>query len=156
MHVELATREGADLTPFLVLKAQVTAAKQAVQRTAVVCAELVGGPSDRLDEILVRQIDTPEKFLRFLLLLLGLGDFSLPEAATDAAGIFGNWGPADRVGIFELIVRALAVDPTAIDRLDEIVRRLSSHKGGPDVLPLGWPQLWATVIEARGLLVSKS
>jgi hypothetical protein len=134
-----------------------TAAKQAVQRTVVVCAELIGGPSDRLDEILVRQIDTPEKFLRFLLLLLGLGEFSRPESATDAAGIFaGHWAQADHLGIFELLVRALAIDPTAIDRLDEIVRRLSAHMGGPDVLPLGWPQLWATVVQARKLLLSKS
>ncbi len=153
LRVELPMREGADLTPFLLLKAQMTVAQQAVQRTAVVCAELIGGPSDRLDEILVRQIDTPEKFLRFLLLLLGLGEFSLPETATNPASTFpGNWGQADRLGIFELLVRALAIDPTAIDRLDEIVRRLSSHKGGPDVLPRGWSELWVTVVEARRLL----
>jgi hypothetical protein len=157
LRVGLSIQDGADLTPFLLLKAHMTAAKQTVQRTAVVCAELIGGPSDRLDEILVRQIDTPEKFLRFLALLLGLGEFSLPETTSDSAGIFAsNWGQADRLGIFELLVRALAVDPTAIDRLDEIVRRLSAHKGGPDVLPLGWTQLWATVVQARKLLLSKS
>jgi hypothetical protein len=134
-----------------------TAAKQSVQRTAVVSAELIGGPADRLDEILVRQIDTPDKFLRFLLLLLGLGEFSLPPTASDSTSISaGMWGQADRLGIFELLVRALAVDPTAIDRLEDIVQRLSSHKGGPDVLPPGWPQLWATVVQARKLLVGKS
>jgi len=156
VRVELPIRDGADLTPFLILRAQITVDKHAVERTAVVCAELIGGPSDRLDEILVRQIDTPEKFLRFLLLLLGLGELSLPTATDSAGTVAGNWGQADRLGIFELLVRALAIDPTAIDRLDEIVRRLSAHKGGTDVLPLGWSQLWATVIQARKLLLRKS
>ena len=40
--------------------------------STVVLALLIGDPAGRLDEVLARQVDTPEKFLRFLALLLGL------------------------------------------------------------------------------------
>jgi len=153
--VELVARDGADLTPFLLFKVRTTIGKQALQRSAVVVADLIGGPADRLDDILVRQLDTPEKFLQFLLLLLGLGELTLPQDGDPAKDFGGQWRQAGRLGLFELLVRALAIDATAIDRLDEIVQRLSKTSAGSTVLPKGWTDLWTTVVQARGLLPSK-
>ena len=42
-------------------------------RSTVVLASLSGDPHGRHDELLARQIDTPEKFLRLLALMLSLG-----------------------------------------------------------------------------------
>ena len=42
-----------------------------LERSTVVCSRLEGSPDDRFRQILARQIDTPEKFLRLLALLIG-------------------------------------------------------------------------------------
>jgi hypothetical protein len=152
-RVDLAARAAVELTPFLLLSASNRVGGRLIERSAVVQAQLVGGPTDRLEEILTRQIDTPEKFLRLLLLLLGLGTTPIPAAhpthtATEASG----WAQGASVGVFELLVRALAVNPAAIDRLAGIVERLSGHDQGQQVLPPGWAEVWATVAAARQLL----
>jgi hypothetical protein len=152
-RVELAARAAVELTPFLLLSASTRVAGRLIDRSAVVQAQLVGGPSDRLEEILVRQIDTPEKFLRLLLLLLGLGTTPMALAHLTPTGTAGgDWNQGAPLGVFELLVRALAVNPAAIDRLAGIVERLSRHDQGPQVLPPGWTEVWATVAAARQLL----
>ena len=62
--------EMVDVTPFLVVR--VTDAR-GESRATVVLAALTGDPPGRHDELLARQIDTPEKFLRLLALMLSLG-----------------------------------------------------------------------------------
>jgi hypothetical protein len=157
LDVSLNPRPGTELTPFLLLTARASVAGRSLERSTVVRAALVGGPSDRLDEILVRQIDTPEKFLRLLFLLLGFGHGAPGvELGTGLeTGDGGAWHQADASGIFEVLVRALAIDPSSIDRLDEIVSRLGERPEGRDVLPAGWGDMWSTVREARGALVTK-
>lgn len=59
VRVELGPREAVELTPFLLLAASRATGGTTIQRAAVVRAQLIGGPADRLDEILTRQIDTP-------------------------------------------------------------------------------------------------
>ena len=149
--VELAPREAVELTPFLVLLARGALGTRQIERSTVVKAEMEGGPADRLDEILARQIDSPEKFLRFLLLLLGLGDANVVTSALRPTGHAGMWADGAAVGIFELLVRGLAADPGAIDRLDDVTRRLSARPDGADILPAGWADLWPIFIEARRL-----
>lgn len=64
----------------------------------------------------------------------------------------GDWWHGTPAGVFELLVRALAVNPTAIDRLASIVDRLAQRDQGRQVLPPGWHELWSTVAAARQLL----
>jgi hypothetical protein len=65
-----------EVTPFVVLTAR---HHRGEQMRTVVCAQLVGDPAGRFDEVIACQVNTPEKFLRFLALLLGLaGDTSAP------------------------------------------------------------------------------
>ena len=156
VHVEMRPRDGYDLTPFLVLRARGSVNGREVERATVVCATLEGGPGDRLDEVLVRQLDSPEKFLQFLLLLLGFGEIGAvrPTASSPGAGA-GRW-QASASGVFELLVRGLVTDPTSIDHLDEIVRRLTARESGRAVLPEGWDGLWAAVVEARRIVGLRS
>jgi hypothetical protein len=155
VHAPLAPREAADLTPFLVLTIQARVKGRQVERSTVVTAQMVGAPADRLDEILARQIDSPEKFLRFLLLLLGLRDASMAAQGLPA-GLGGKWMDGSAVGVFELLVRGLAADPSAIDRLDDLVRRLTAREDGEVVLPAGWTALWPTFVKARRLVGGSS
>jgi len=150
---EFAPMAGADITPFMTLTCVGRGDGSEVEKQMVVRAELVGGPRERLDEILVRQIDTPEKFLRLLDLLLGLGGALVPVSMTGAHAPDGNWGNAGLgPGLLELVARSLAERPEALDALESVVARLSSTERGRAILPLGWNQLWESMLGARILM----
>ena len=111
---------------------------------------LVNDPAGRLDEVLARQVNTPDKFLRFLALLLGLGNphlLAMLAANGTPAGGHANVGPAP--GAFELILRALADRPQALTDLGRLVRRLQTTEAGRGVLPDGFGSLWQVVEEAQ-------
>lgn len=139
----------ADITRFVVIRVRTHSGMEA---GTVLVADLTGEPHDRLDRILARQIDTPEKFLRFLYLLLSLGDpylLALLERTSDDwnSGFDGPLG--DGPGVLELTLRALAERPAALEDLDRLVRRLQATDEGRDVLPEGFDRLWSAVSEAR-------
>lgn len=152
VRVQIAPRDAADLTPFLVLAIRGDVKGKSVQRSTVVAAEMRGGPTDRLEEILARQIDSPEKFLRLLLLLLGLGDAARMTQLLKSTGQGGRWLDWTTAGIFELLVRGLAADGAAFDTLDDIVHRLTAREDGASILPVGWGGLWPTFVKARRLI----
>ncbi len=136
-----------EVTPFLLARVSTTAPDGTpLTRSTVVRAHLVNDPDDRLDEILARHVDTPEKFLRFLLLLLGLSDGALflgDGTAGEGAGWSGSGGSN---GLFELLVRAATDKPEVVDDLQRIVTRLRATERGRQALPDGFDDLW-TVIE---------
>jgi hypothetical protein len=152
VQVQIAPRDSADLTPFLLLAIRGDVKGTSVERSTVVAAEMRGGPADRLEEILARQIDSPEKFLRLLLVLLGLGDAARMAQLFQAPGQGGRWLDGMTSGIFEVLVRGLAADAAAFDRLDDIVRRLTAREDGASILPAGWDALWPTFVKARRLI----
>ncbi len=140
----------ADVTPFLVLRAQKTAGNLVVERATVVRATLVNDPPGRLDEVIARQVDTPEKFLRFLALLLGLGETpSFPPPGSDSGGSSSSWFPGASTGVFELLVRSVVDHPRAIGDLDRLITRLEATERGREILPPGFTELWAITREAR-------
>lgn len=121
--------------------------------TCVVRAELRGDPGGRLDEILASQIDTPEKFLHFLALLLGLGEAHPFAALASGDAIGGNAnGLAPSPQVFEIVVRALARSPESIDDLDRLVQRMLATRNGTAVLPGGFAEFWEVVIASRNQL----
>lgn len=135
-----------DITPFLVFT---VAAPSGHRGSTVVRGLLVGDPAERRDEILARQVDTPEKFLRFLTLLLGLGELPVGarEAGSDGLGSRSRFGPAP--GVLELALRALAQQPQALDDLDRLVERLLATAAGRQLLPTGFTDLWPVIMAAR-------
>lgn len=137
----------ADITPFLVL----TAEWQGLTEATVIPARLVGDPEDRLDAVLARQVDSPEKFMRFLLLILGLSGVGDGIGAGKGAG-GGSWLSSGSAAVFELLARALADNPRSLDDLDRIVERLSRTESGLAVMPEGFMSLWSTVLDAKRLL----
>ncbi|AEB44260.1 phospholipase D family protein [Micromonospora maris] len=133
----------ADLTPFIVITAEDTTGRE----QTVVLATLIGDPAHRLDHVLAQQIDTPEKFLRFLLLILGLGT----EAAAAVGGGTGGSGAwrAGGAGILELLLNALADRPDQLDDLARLVTRIEASGDSGRLLPAGFPALWRVITAAR-------
>jgi hypothetical protein len=139
-----------DLTPFVVITAS---DRRGEKLSTVVCAQLVGDPAGRFDEVIARQVDTPEKFLRFLALLLGLaGDATavLGEGSGD-----GTWVTRGGPGILELLLRGLVDRPAQLDDLSRLVERLNSTEQGRKVLPDGFAELWQIIDTVRRELASE-
>jgi hypothetical protein len=118
----------------------------------MVRARLLGDPDGRLDEILAEQIATPDRFLKFVLLLLGFAGSS--ALAGLAAGGGGYWNGTGS-GLFELMVNALADRPDALDDLRRLVRRLLGTERGRAVLPEGFEELWSAVQAAHEALTEE-
>jgi hypothetical protein len=137
----------ADVSPFLILRATLGQ----LSRSTVVRGELVDDPPDRLDAVLARQVDTAEKLLRFLLLVLGFGGVDMPAAAAGNGDHTGSWG-SGTTGLLELFVRSLAQRPAALDDIDRLINRLEATEAGRAILPDGFTSVWATVRSARAAL----
>ncbi len=142
--------ELADVSAFLVLR---ITSPQGLAGGAVIPAMLLGDPAARFDEILARQLDTPDKFLQFLRMLLSLNDPSTPGwmlGEGDGGGSFGS----SAGGILESILRAMAVNPLALDDLDALILNLQRDPERRHVLPVGLAELWPTIRAARDILTA--
>ncbi|MBQ1053443.1 phospholipase D family protein [Micromonospora sp. C32] len=132
-----------DITPFVI----VTAEDSTGREQAVVLATLVGDPEHRLDHVIAEQIDTPEKFLRFLLLMLGLGTEAAAAVSGGADGA-GAWRTGG-TGIFELLLNALVDRPEQLNDLARLVSRIEASGSSKRLLPPGFAELWKVITEAR-------
>ncbi|MEV1073912.1 phospholipase D family protein [Micromonospora parva] len=132
-----------DITPFIIVSAENGSGRE----QAVVLATLVGDPLHRLDHVIAQQIDTPEKFLRFLLLMLGLGTdaAALVSGGAEAGGAWRTSG----TGIFELLLNALVDRPQQLDDLARLVSRIEASGDGKRLLPPGFTELWQVVTQAQ-------
>ncbi|MDQ6613356.1 MAG: phospholipase D family protein [Actinomycetota bacterium] len=148
----LQPRPSVEVTPFLVISGSSTTKGAKAERRILVCAALIDAPPGRADEILIRQIDTPEKFFQLLALLLGFGAAPTPPPGGTADGGAGSWAAMSATGIFELLVRGLAAQPEGIDRLAAIIDGLRASDLAAKILPAGWDDLWAAVNGARQLI----
>ena len=149
---ELPPREIADVTPFLRLTARRTVKGVVVERSAVICSRLDGAPDERFQEILARQVDTPEKFLRLLALLMGFASGSGGDIAAAGDGP-GSWSAGTGHGVLELLARALSETPKSIDHLAAIVEHLRRLPNASVILPTGWDDVWLPALEARRMML---
>ena len=148
IDVELPPRELADITPFLQLVARRTVEGKELERSAVICSRLEGAPDERFQEILARQIDTPEKFLRLLALLIGFASRAGGDVAVTGDRP-ASWSAGAGQGVLELLARALSERPESIDHLEAIVEHLRRSPSGRAVLPQGWDDVWLPALQAR-------
>ena len=149
VEIDLPPREIADVTAFLQLTARRTEEGKVVERSTVICSQLDGEPDDRYHEIFARQIDTPEKFMRLLALLMGFAAGNVVGNVSGEGSWGGNWSTGTGQGVLELLARALSENPESIDHLATIVEHLRGSSNGTAVLPPGWDDVWIPALEAR-------
>ena len=152
--LKLSPRALADVTPFLLLTARRRFEEEVLERSTVVCSLLEGAPDDRFQEILARQIDTPEKFLRFLSLLIGFASGYIGDNITAGAGA-ASWGVGPGQGVLELLARAISERPESIDHLASVVEYIRRGPNAEAILPPAWDGVWLPVLEARRAMVEE-
>ena len=146
--LEFSPRDLADVTPFLQLTARRTVEGEEVARSTVICSILEGAPDVRFQEIMARQIDTTEKFLQLLALLIGFATGSSGDITAAGDGS-ASWSTGAEQGFLELLARALSERPESIDHLASIVEYLRKPVNGSVILPPGWDDVWLPALEAR-------
>lgn len=145
----------ADITPFVVVRIELRAGEDSVSGGTVLRARLVGDPPARYDAVIARQVDSPAKFLRFLLLMLSLAGGAVPPwlrsavASEDDADSGDGYRRLLDAGVFEAVSRALVANVGAIDDLDRLVTRLRATPEGQATMPSGFEALWTSVVQAR-------
>ncbi|MEO8527542.1 MAG: phospholipase D family protein [Pseudolysinimonas sp.] len=138
-----------DVTPFLVIRVR---DERGEERSTVARAELVGDIPHRRDAVLARQIDSPQKFLQFLLLLLSLGGEDAGRSLLGSGTGIGDW-TGEGGGVFEALVKAVGARSNALEDLARLIERLRSSNSS--VLPAGFDELWASVWGAHLVLTKQ-
>jgi hypothetical protein len=151
VDVDFVASDLADVSAFLRLTISAAGDSADESVSAIVRGELRGVPATRQQDVIVRLIDTPEKLLRFLQLLLALGQKEAVNLSDMlVGGVSGNsaWVIGDR-GVLESLVEALARDPEALVRLAPVIQRIIETGDRHKVLPDGWHDLWSAITLAR-------
>lgn len=137
----------ADVTPFLVLTLEDPVAK--LVKSTVIQGSLRTDPAGRIEEIIARQLDDPEKLRQFLLLFL------TPEDAPPGSGMGAGWfagasfGAGSGAGLYEALVGALsgADAPMMFAELEVVMNRLLELRADdPEVQQLH--ALWTAAVES--------
>ena len=141
----------ADVTPFIEFIAR--HADGATRRTLAL-ARLEGDPPDRAQAIIAEQLTDREAFVHLLRLMLELTRSGLEGSwVFDQRGQFAGGGvdPGSGTGLFEALLRAVAVGHEGLDEVSKLIDFLSRHSGDDDVVPEGFESLWAAVWSAHEL-----
>ena len=143
------------LTAFLAISATATFGSAREEKRAVILLPLEGAPDDRSRQILREVLDSPQRLLRYLQLLLS--DLDSDVTATDrllaglseeeASTASGSVTDLD-LPLFEGMMRALDRDPARLDRIASLVDDLAGDEGDYR-LPAGFEEIWRPIAEAR-------
>jgi hypothetical protein len=135
------------VTPYLVLTLEDPEA--GLSKSTVIQGSLRTDPEGRLDEIVARQLDDPQKLRQFLLLFL------TPEDALPGSGTGTGWfassgfGDGSTAGLFEAMVGAMAgPDASSVfPDLRVVMDRLLALRGDdPEIQQLH--ALWTAATDA--------
>jgi hypothetical protein len=145
------------LTSFFAFKVTAASEKASVSQTFTINVPLEGAPPDRQERILRTLLDSREKVLRLILLLLAEGGQDQHEALIAAQRMLGSGGDGDaRNGsgpasfpLFEALVRTLERDPTKLDQIARLLADLHSTPEGSRLVPEGLDDVWQQMMEAR-------
>lgn len=138
----------ADVTPYLVLG--LTDKESGLSATAVVQGVLRTDPEGRLEEVIARQLDNPDKLRQFLLLFLS------PEDAPPGSGLAGlswqfrpGYESGASAGLYEALITALENPhaPDVFSDLEPVIQRLVQLNGDSDEV-LQLQSLWSAAVEA--------
>jgi hypothetical protein len=151
------------LTSFFAFEVTAASEETSVSQTFTVNVPLVGAPPERQERILRTLLDSREKVLRLILLLLAEGGPNQHEAMIAAGRMLGSDGGGDaRNGsgsapfpLFEALVRALERDPSKLDQIARLLADLHSTPEGQRLIPEGLDDLRQQMMEARRRLKTR-
>ena len=102
-----------------------------------------GLPEGRNQNILRSILSDRDRFIRYLLLILGReGSLGIGSALT-GQGKAGKGHPRDLLPLFEELVRAYSRDPEKIRRIGRLVADLKETGNLKEILPKGFEEVWA-------------
>lgn len=151
LEVQFATCDLAEVSAFMRVGIASSSAPDSARVTTSVRGELRGVPASRSQDVIVRLLDTPEKLLRFIQLLLAIGQRDTLDASLEliaGVGAGGEWAAGEQ-GIFEALIEAVARDRQSLSRLAPVIERIIETGDKHEVFPEGWRDLWLAVMQAR-------
>jgi hypothetical protein len=145
-HLRFEALDLRSLTPFFAIELHGAQLSRFDPRF-VVRAEISGLPSNRLEQILALELDTAEKVMRYLLLLLsepGTGPGDGSEWSVGVAEPSPSYDAAP--ALFEPLIRAVHRDPKRLRVIDRLLRDLQEGDAEaripPGLLEV-WPAIWS-------------
>jgi hypothetical protein len=110
---------------------------------------LEGEPPDREQEVLRQILQSRERFLRFLMLLLSDSDMDVSRLFADNQSGTGAWsgafGGMDGEPLLERLLGALARHPARLSHVASLVEELRATPQGRDLLPPDFDLIWPAV-----------
>ena len=146
MHVPLV-----DVTPFIEFIAR---HPDGTTRRTLALAQLKGDPQERRQAIIAEQLTDRKAFVHLLSLMLELASYgSGGDWLFERSGQFtaGNGDPGQGIGLFEALLRAVAVGHEGLEEVRSLVDYLSRHMAEDSVIPDGFDSLWSAVWSAHKL-----
>lgn len=141
------------LTTFFAFEVTAISEGASVSQAFTVNIPLEGAPPNRQERILRSLLDSREKVLRLILLLLSEGGQDEHQALVAAQGMLGGGtdngsGPA-AFPLFEALMRALERDPSRLDQIAKLLDDLHKTPEGKRLVPEGLDEVWQPILEAR-------
>lgn len=140
------------LTSFFAIELVLERGGERADTRFVVSAPLQGVPENRHTRIIAAILRDRDRFVRYLLLLLGNPGEAEQLAGEAAAwlgrGSFGAEGHED-IPLLEVLVRSLARSPGRLDHVASLIDELTATEDGRKVLPDGFERVWTPIWAAR-------
>lgn len=140
------------LTAFFAFEVAVVSGESEVSRSFTVNVPLSGQPDHRQERIMRSLLDSPEKVLRLILLLLAESGQDSPEAIREVQRALAPAGGANGSApfpLFEALVRALERDPGRLDQIRKLLADLGDSPEGRELVPEGLDEIWQPILEAK-------
>lgn len=153
-HADFGTVSFDRLTSFFAIELTLAEAGASATVRFVINADLQGAPEDRGDRLLSRLLESREKVLRYLLLLLAADGFAADGSGPitrliEALDHSGAWADATAVPLLESLIRALSREPDRLDHVARLVESLRATPEGTELLPADFEDVWGPISEAR-------
>lgn len=141
----------AQLTSFIAIELRAERGGEVAVERLVLNVPLTGVPAHRTGSVLASVIRDRRDLLRFLLMLLAADETAPAERVADLRGLLGGeWGSGrEELALLEPLLRALARDPSRVDRVAELIEDMSATPQGRERLPSRLTEIWEPIVEAR-------
>lgn len=113
---------------------------------------VIGMPPERYKMIVRSILSDKERFIRYLLFILG-GDSNAHSLSSLYPGALtgGTYNPGNPYGLplLEEMIRAFSRDSEKIDRISRLIEELKEVDSRDDVLPVGFSEIWEAFVRAH-------